>query len=181
MDGLVQRDAHDAPLERSDPLQLPALGVAGDRLVQLGAACLGPLRQLAGERLCAGQQLVERPSGYLVLVEGEHRVAALLGAAHQARETYSPERVSTRTWSPSLTNRGTSTTTPDSSVAGLVPPPDAVSPLTPGWVSDTAISTALPTCTPAGRSSTNRTSTSWLGRTHRIVSPATSEASSSCS
>ena len=29
-------------------------------------------------------------------------------------------------------NSGTWTTTPDSSVAGLVPPPDAVSPLTPG-------------------------------------------------
>ena len=46
----------------------------------------------------------------------------------------------------------TSTRTPDSSVAGLVPPPDAASPSTPGEVSATAISTALGTCTPAGRS-----------------------------
>src|SRR5215204_5633215 len=51
-----------------------------------------------------------------------------------ARETYSPLRVSTRTRSPSLTKSGTWTTTPDSSVAGLVPPPEAVSPFRPGSV-----------------------------------------------
>jgi hypothetical protein len=49
-----------------------------------------------------------------------------------------------------LTNSGTRTETPDSSVAGLSPPPEAVSPLTPGSVSATAISTALGTWTSAG-------------------------------
>ena len=46
--------------------------------------------------------------------------------------------MSTRTRSPTLTNSGTRTDTPDSSVAGLSPPPEAVSPLTPGSVSGKA-------------------------------------------
>jgi hypothetical protein len=56
------------------------------------------------------------------------------------------------------TSSGTSsrsrTVTPDSSVAGLSPPPEAVSPFTPGSVSVTDISTALGTCTSEGCSST---------------------------
>src|SRR5690606_16592004 len=53
---------------------------------------------------------------------------------HLTRLTYSPERVSTLTISSWLTNSGTRTTAPVSSVAGLPPPPE-VSPRTPGSVS----------------------------------------------
>jgi hypothetical protein len=64
-------------------------------------------------------------------------------------------------------NSGTWTTAPVSSVAGLVPPPDAVSPLTPGSVWLTSSSTALGTLTSAGRSSMYRTSTSSEGLIQR--------------
>src|SRR5699024_12564948 len=55
------------------------------------------------------------------------------GEFHQARPRYSPVRVSTRTTSPSSTNRGMLTVAPDSSSAGFVPP-ETVSPRTPGSV-----------------------------------------------
>jgi len=87
---------------------------------------------------------------------------------------YSPLRVSTRTASPSSMKSGTWTTTPDSRVAGLLPPPEAVSPFNPGSVWVTFISIALGTCTSAGCSSTNSTSTSSLARTHFIASPSAS-------
>ena len=45
---------------------------------------------------------------------------------------YSPERVSTLTLSPMSTKSGTLIVAPVSSVAGLVPPPEAVSPRRPG-------------------------------------------------
>ena len=54
---------------------------------------------------------------------------------------YEPERVSTLTRSPMFTNSGTLTVAPVSSVAGLLPPPDAVSPRTPGSVCVTSSST----------------------------------------
>lgn len=54
--------------------------------------------------------------------------------AYLTRETYSPERVSTRTTSPICTNNGTLTTAPVLRVAGL-PPVPAVSPFRPGSVS----------------------------------------------
>jgi hypothetical protein len=53
--------------------------------------------------------------------------------------------VSTFTRSPMLTNSGTATVAPVSSVAGLFPPPDAVSPRTPGSVWVTSSSTLAPT------------------------------------
>src|SRR5579883_399832 len=53
------------------------------------------------------------------------------------RSRYSPERVSTRTLSPSFRKSGTCTTAPVSSVAGLVPPV-AVSPRIPGSVDEIA-------------------------------------------
>jgi hypothetical protein len=53
---------------------------------------------------------------------------AFAGRSRQARETYSPLRVSTRIVSPSSMKSGTWTVTPDSSVAALLPPPEAVSP-----------------------------------------------------
>ena len=66
---------------------------------------------------------------------------------------YLPLRVSTSTRSPTLTNSGTCTVAPVSSVAGLLPPPEAVSPRTPGSVSVTSRSTALGSCRPPGWSS----------------------------
>ena len=54
-------------------------------------------------------------------------------------------RVSTRIISPSSMKSGTCTSTPDSSVAGLLPPPEAVSPLRPGSVLATFASIALAT------------------------------------
>ena len=52
--------------------------------------------------------------------------------------------MSTLTLSPMLTNSGTWTVAPVSSVAGLLPPPDAVSPRTPGSVCVTSSSTEAP-------------------------------------
>src|SRR2546423_11883492 len=96
-----------------------------------------------------------RRAGHILWVVAARRGPPLVRAAHRyARETYAPERVSTRTRSPTSTNSGTLTVTPDSRVAGLSPPPEAVSPFTPGCVSDTVSSTALGTWTSAGFSST---------------------------
>src|SRR4051812_42454006 len=157
MEELVQRHPEDVALERRDALERPALGVARYEPVELVAMGQHAIHQLAGEWPgLAVHQLLDRPAGHVGLVEGEHGGPALVGPPHlrYARETYSPERVSTRTRSPAFTNSGTRTVTPDSSVAGLSPPPEAVSPFTPGSVSDTASSTALGTCTSVGRSST---------------------------
>src|SRR5690606_638156 len=114
-------------------------------------------------------ELGQRPAGHVALVERDDGGTTLVGAAHglpYTRATYSPVRVSTRILSPTLMKSGTRTTTPDSSVAGLSPPPEAVSPFTPGSVSETVSSTALGTWTSAGLSSMWRTSTSWLGTIH---------------
>ncbi len=81
---LLQRHPHDRALQGRDPLQRPALGVARDQLVELGAVRLGALGELAGERLRALEQLVERPAGDLVLVEREDGVAALVGPSHRS-------------------------------------------------------------------------------------------------
>src|SRR5262249_53360347 len=159
--------------------------------VELFAMCVDPLRQLTGERPRALDQLRQRATGDVPLVAGENRVSALLGTAHgdilstprsaQARETYSPLRVSTRIVSPASMKSGTWTVTPDSSVAGLLPPPEAVSPLSPGSVWVTFMSIALGTATSLGRSSTKSTSTSAFGRTHRIESPSVPRGISICS
>ena len=149
---LVERHAQDVPLERRDPVERPALGVALDQRVELLALALDALDQLARE-VGARRGSSSSRSGRPVTSAGRARRprpgAGRSGACH-ARETYSPERVSTRTRSPTLTNSGTRTVTPDSSVAGLSPPPEAVSPCTPGSVSVTAISTALGTWTSDG-------------------------------
>src|SRR3954465_13437798 len=67
----------------------------------------------------------------------------------QAREMYLLSRGSTLTLSPTLTNIGTWTTAPVSSVAGFVTF-ETVSPLTPGSVSVTVSSTDAGSCTPDG-------------------------------
>src|ERR1044072_6906298 len=57
------------------------------------------------------------------------RGAAGTSPVAQARETYSPLRVSTRTVSPSSLKSGTRTVTPDSTAAGLPAPRPAPGPL----------------------------------------------------
>ena len=85
---------------------------------------------------------------------------------------YSPLRVSTRTISPSSMKSGTWTSTPDSSVAGLLPPPEAVSPLTPGL--GLASPSSRSRSAPARRSAVRRRRgprPSALGSSHCIASP----------
>ena len=65
-----------------------------------------------------------------------------------------------------FTNSGTLTCAPVSSVAGFVPPPEAVSPRRPGSVSVTSRSTALGICRSAGWPSIDSSSTSSFGRVH---------------
>jgi hypothetical protein len=81
------------------------------------------------------------------------RPRSLRGEPPQARETYLPERVSTRTRSPTSRNNGTWIVAPVSSVAGLEPPPEAVSPRRPGSVWVTSRSTALGSYSAPGWSS----------------------------
>src|SRR6476660_4863739 len=85
---------------------------------------------------------------------GEQADRGVDDAGH-AREMYRASRVSTRITSPTLTNRGTATTAPVSSVAGLVTL-ETVSPLTPGSVSTTFSSTAAGSCNEDGVPSTVR-------------------------
>ena len=61
--------------------------------------------------------------------------------------------MSTLTRSPMFTNSGTLTTAPVSSVAGLFPPPEAVSPRTPGSVWVTSSSTEAVSWTSEGEPS----------------------------
>ena len=83
---------------------------------------------------------------------------------------YEPERVSTLTLSPMFTNSGTWIVAPVSSVAGLLPPPEAVSPRTPGSVCVTSSSTEAESWTSDGWSSMNSRSTDSFGLIHFSVS-----------
>ena len=65
-----------------DPVEVPAASQPGDLGVELGAVLLHPLDQLSRERLRVVERLGGRPAGHLLLVEGEDRGAALVGAAH---------------------------------------------------------------------------------------------------
>ena len=79
---LEQRDAHDRLLERRDPLDRPALGVAADELVGLLGVVVGGVRERPREaRRVLRQDVVERAVGHLVLVEREGRRAPLIGPA----------------------------------------------------------------------------------------------------
>ena len=75
---LVEGDAHDVALERRDPLELPALGVGGDRGVELVAVRLDARGELPREGPRLGEQLLERTTGDIALVAGEDGVAALV-------------------------------------------------------------------------------------------------------
>src|SRR4051812_22934603 len=130
-----QRVADGSVGTDDDPRVVPAVagvallrGVEGARVRELDAADVvrNHARAVSREPLC---ELVPR---------------------HQARDMYEPERVSTLILSPMLTNSGTFTVAPVSSVAGLLPPPEAVSPLTPGSVCVTSSSTDAPSWMSAG-------------------------------
>ncbi len=94
---------------------------------------------------------------------------------------YEPERVSTLIRSPMLTNSGTLTVAPVSSVAGLLPPPDAVSPFTPGSVCVTSSSTDADSWMSDGSLSMNSRSTLSFGLTHFSVSYTPASGIASCS
>src|SRR5438309_2804482 len=79
-----------------------------------------------------------------------------------------------------MTNRGTCTTAPVSSVAGLLPPV-TVSPRNPGAVSMTRRSTAFGNSTPIGVSSWKTTVTSMFSVRNRTASPSRARGSGSCS
>src|SRR5262249_11777467 len=145
---LQQRDPQDRSLERRDPPQRPPGGVARDQRVELLLVVLDRGRERPREVVrITRKTLFQRPAQQSALIQGPDPRAPLLGPSghrrppdsprhqDQARETYSPERVSTLTVSPMLTNSGTWIRAPVSSTAGLVPPPEAVSPRSPGSVS----------------------------------------------
>src|SRR5665648_1139605 len=110
----------------------PAAGILGDQLVELGLMFAHARGELARERVDVPRErllqraaeqvaLIERPDGSAALLRPTHHTpcgSASLREAH-ARETYSPERVSTRTTSPMFTNSGTWMRAPVSSTAGL--------------------------------------------------------------
>src|ERR1044072_9534654 len=170
MEHLQQRGPQDGLLQRRDAVESPALGVLRDLLVELGRVVGGRVRERARERRGVPvEDVVERPAGQVVLVEGEDGGAALLGTFH-ARDMYEPERVSTLILSPMFTNSGRATVAPVSSVAGLLPPPEAVSPFTPGSVCVTSSSTDAASWMSDGSSSMNSRSTVSLGLTHFSVS-----------
>ena len=82
---LQQRGAQDRLLERGDPVERPALGVAGDLLVELVGVVGRRVRERAREGGgVALEHVVERPAGQVVLVEGEDGRAALLGRLTRA-------------------------------------------------------------------------------------------------
>src|SRR5918995_7446812 len=87
---LVQRHAHDAALERRDPLQLPTPRQAGDLRDELRDRLVDALGELARERLRAFEQLRKRAAGHLALVEREGRIPALVGASHAPEATRAP-------------------------------------------------------------------------------------------
>src|SRR6478609_9716452 len=147
----LQRRRAAARLDAADPLPW-ALGPLLDGGVEAAAAAhlergeaglvedLGHLQHTRGGD-GADQRLL-----------GEQADRGVDDAGH-AREMYRASRVSTRITSPTLTNRGTATTAPVSSVAGLVTL-ETVSPLTPGSVSTTFSSTAAGSWSEVGLPST---------------------------
>jgi hypothetical protein len=94
---------------------------------------------------------------------------------------YSPLSVCTFTRSPMFTNRGTWIVAPVSSVAGLLPPPEAVSPRRPGSVSVTSSSTDDGSCRLCGAPSMNSRSTSSLGFVQRSAPASAVSGTASCS
>jgi hypothetical protein len=75
---LEDRDAHDRPLERRDPVDRPAVRVRSDLGVDLGQVLVRPEREVLREGLGVDEQLVERTLGDVPLVEGYGRVTALI-------------------------------------------------------------------------------------------------------
>ena len=150
---LEQRDAQDRALERRDPARATSRSRGARSARRARPGDRAPPIASARVNACTsrGERLLERPLEQIALIQRPDRGAALLGPTHV--DTYSPERVSTRTTSPMLTNSGTWIRAPGLEHAGLLPPPEAVSPRTPGSVSVTSRSIALGSCTSAGCSS----------------------------
>src|ERR1044072_2102788 len=72
MEHLQQRGPQDGLLQRRDAVESPALGVLRDLLVELGRVVGGRVRERARERRGVPvEDVVERPAGQVVLVEGE--------------------------------------------------------------------------------------------------------------
>src|SRR5829696_388079 len=152
---LVEREAQDRTVHSAHAVHRPPYRDFGEQCVDLFLFLLDAAGELDRVLLEVPPVLApalhgraERMIVYVALVQGQERLPAgrpaaqgpLQSTARQTLVRYSLERVSTLTWSPTLTKSGTCTTTPVSRVAGLVPPV-AVSPLRPGSVSETPRST----------------------------------------
>ena len=153
-DQLRRAHPQGGPVKRGHPGERPAVGEALQEVVDPGAVLVHGLHERSGEVIRGDRQIGEHlgacePLGFSLVEKAEGTLTSRSpnggeGLA-QASVTYSPERVSTLMRSPGFTNRGTWSTRPVSSVAGLRAP-DTRSPCTPGSVSATFSSTA------AGRS-----------------------------
>src|SRR5690606_1265621 len=145
---LLQTQTEDGAVDHRHALDTPM----GARLGYLPVEFVEVLEDTLDETPRLRWQLVERAhiTGAIGLVERlESQVARLSPGFAHTRVKYSPLRVSTFTRSPCSTNRGAFTTSPVSSVTGLVAPV-RVSPLTPGSASVTSSSTAAGKSTPIG-------------------------------
>src|SRR5690606_25473449 len=111
---------------------------------------------------------------------GFDQQVAGLRHAHLTRPTYSPERVSTLISSSWLTNSGTRTPAPVSSVAGLPPPPE-VSPRRPGSVSVIFSSTKFGGWTMIGVPFQRVTTHSSSPLSHLAASPMPAASACTCS
>src|SRR5215212_3113777 len=152
---LVEREAQDRTVHRTHAVHRPPYRDFGEHHVELFLLLLHTagdpdriLLEIPPVLPPALHGRAERAIVYVALVQVQERLLAgrpatqgpLQSTALQTLVRYSLERVSTLTWSPTLTKSGTCTMTPVSRVAGLVPPV-AVSPLRPGSVSETPRST----------------------------------------
>jgi hypothetical protein len=85
MQHLDQRNAHDAPLKRSDSRRTPAMRMALDQRVEILREIGGSMRQ----RPCQlgrirRKRLRQRAAGEVMLIERDDRSAPLLAAPHPA-------------------------------------------------------------------------------------------------
>src|SRR5829696_2564122 len=188
---LVEREAQDRTVHRAHAVHGPPHGDLGEHGVEPFLLFFDAAREIDGVLLQMPPVLppalhrgVERALVDVALVQVQERLLAGRPAAQvalpQTLVRYSLERVSTRTRSPTLTKSGTCTTTPVSSVAGLLPPV-AVSPLRPGSVSATSRSTCAGGSTLTTSPSAESTLTVPFGTMYPSASPTASRETASCS
>ena len=153
---LVERDAHDAALERRDPVDRPAARVSGDLRVELGrVARRDALGELAGERLRALSSSSSGRPGRPRAGRGRRprRGAGRSGASRlsrrprYARDVLARARVDAHPLALVDEQRHVDRHAGLERRRASSPPPDAVSPFTPGSVLVTVMSTALATWT----------------------------------